>query len=749
MDIKISFEHFNKNGEYDYTYTITKAGEYEVKAESIKNKTHDKAKAETTFTSNKKTITIQVKTDKNTYNVGDKIIITPTTANDVTQNVTLNINGENIKVPANKAYQYTTTKEGTININATYPGDDKYNNATASTITVKVNKQTPTITINKIDKTPVNTQVTITGKLQNKNQSISNANVIVTINNVKQTVKTNKDGVYTLNYTTNKLNTNNVTVTYNGDNKYNKAQNKTTFTVYNNTATITLKTDKKTYTIGESITITPTVSPSDATGKVTLNINGLTMQVDVNKSFKYQTDKTGSITIKAKYNGDKTYKQTNEVATSVVVNKIKTKITLENTTDSKTNTSIIIKGKLTDINNKAIANEKITVEINKNQSMQTKTDKNGNFNVSYVSMEAKQNDITTSFAGNDKYESSQNNTTDTVRKLTTKIVVNRIVGIIGENITLIANVTDENNNPVYGGKVIFKLNGLTLKTDGVFGSNADALTLKVVNGQVQFTLEAYLHLRRAQNVTAVYGGNAIYDSSRSATKKAQILLRNATVSVSTQDVARQNTNITFTAKVSDITNNKTTTPRNNDDAYVFFKINGQTLRDENNDTLKTKVVNGVAQLNYTVPNGMGGITSQNHSKYKQYTVLAGYVNPDYYPNARANDSFIIERANISFSIKDLTFNNKTKKLSVKSDILTDTNINAKGQNVVIVKINGATYKNATTGKSQLYLIQDGKIDITLDLSQKINKIDTIELVTGERLVYSGARLKTSNIEVIN
>ena len=364
-------------------------------------------------------------------------------------------------------------------------------------------------------------------------------------------------------------------------------------------------------------------------------------------------------------------------------------------------------------------------------------------------MEAKQNDITASFAGNDKYESSQNNTTDTVRKLTTKIVVNRIVGIIGENITLIANVTDENNNPVNGGKVIFKLNGLTLKTDGVFGSNADALTLKVVNGQVQFTLEAYLHLRRAQNVTAVYGGNAIYDSSRSATKKAQILLRNATVSVSTQDVARQNTNMTFTAKVSDITNNKTTVPRNDDDAYVFFKINGQTLRDENNDTLKTKVVNGVAQLNYTVPNGMGGITSQNHSKYKQYTVLAGYVNPDYYPNARANDSFIIERANISFSIKDLTFNNKTKKLSVKSDILTDTNINAKGQNVVIVKINGATYKNATTGKSQLYLIQDGKIDITLDLSQKINKIDTIELVTGERLVYSGARLKTSNIEVIN
>jgi len=739
----------NAKGEYNYNYTITKAGQYEVKVESIENTTHDNAKAESKFNSTKKNPTIQIKTDKNTYNVGDKIIIIPSLNNDATGKITLNINGQNITTDANKAYEYITTQQGSIKITASYPGDDKYNAATSNNLTVQVNKQTPTITINKIDKTPINTQVTITGILSNNNKSIANATVTVTVNNLNKTVKTNNNGIYTIQYTTNTLNTNNVSVKYNGDNKYNNAENKTTFNVYNNIANIQLQTDKNTYTVGESITITPTVTPKDATGKVTLNINGRTVQVDVNKSFKYMTDNATIITITAKYNGNNIYKQTSEVSKKVAVNKINTKLTIDETNNSKTNMTTIIKGKLTDNNNKTISNANITISINNNQTIQTKTDNTGVFQATYIPTEAKINNIKAVYNGDNKYNPSQNNITDNVTKLSTEIIVNPIIGTVGENITLVARVTDENGKLVNNGKVIFKLNGLTLKNNGIFGGSADTLTVKVVNGEAKYTLEAYLHLRKAQNLTATYIGSTIYEVSISPTQKAQIRLRNASVTVTTPKVGYQNRNITFTAKVSDITNNKTGIPKDNKDAYVFFKINGKTIRDDKGNTLKVKVVNGQAQLNYTLPNGMGGITSQNHSLYKQYTVVAGYVNPDYYPDARDNDTFTIERANLSFNVSNITFNNKTKKLSIKSDLLTDTNVYAKGQNTMIVKVNGATYKNSTTQKPVYYAIQDGKVDLTLDLSQNINKIDSVELVTGDRLVYMGTRLKTTEIKVIN
>ena len=730
----------NQKGVYTYTYTLNRTGSYEVKVEVDKNNTHEKAKAETTFTTTQNTATITLKTDKTTYNVGDKITITPTvTPSDVTGLVNLNINGTNVTVNANTPYTYTATKAGKLTITAQYTGDDKYLATSQATRTV---------------------------------------------------------------------------------------------TVANTTATIKLKTDKNTYTIGQTVTITPTVTPSNVTGKVTLTIDGKTITVNVNTAYKYVTDKEGKITITAKYNGDSTYPATSTVSKTVTVTKAASKITLNNITNTKVTNNAIIKGKLTDANGNAIANEVVTILIDDEEVDYAITDKNGNFNTTYATENVGKNTVKAVFDGNNKYNTttnttqftvtklsskitvnaptdtkskttititgqltdeknnaisnakvnitindgqtnitatttttgqytatyttqkaatdnitvtyagnkytlaSNNKTTVNVAKLNTTITVNKIIGTVGENITLIATITDENGNPLDGGKVNFKLNGLTLKTDGKFGSNAPSLVLTPVNGTVTYTLEAYLYLRRAQNVTAVFGGTSSHMDSR-ANAAAQIRLRNASTTVTTVSVAQQEKSVTFTAKIYDITNGQRTTLKEYDEDYVYFKVNSKTIRDENNQTYKAKVVNGTATVEYPIPNGMGGINVTT-KEFKNYTVFAGYINPDFYPNAQNTTTFTIARANITFANESIVYNTKTKQLSIKATLQTVTGKNpVNGQNTMVVKINGQTYKDPTTGKSVSYVIQNGVVDLTLNMTT--SNIKSVELVTGDRVAYEGTR----------
>ena len=62
-------------------------------------------------------------------------------------------------------------------------------------------------------------------------KAISNSNVKIYINGVKYLAKTDNTGKYTLSAQANTLGTNNVTIGYSGNDKYEAYETNTTFTV--------------------------------------------------------------------------------------------------------------------------------------------------------------------------------------------------------------------------------------------------------------------------------------------------------------------------------------------------------------------------------------------------------------------------------------------------------------------------------------------------------------------------------------
>jgi len=70
----------------------------------------------------------------------------------------------------------------------------------------------------------------------------------------------------------------------------------------------------------------------------------------------------------------------------------------------------------------------------------------------------------------------------------------------------------------------------------------------------------------------------------------------------------------------------------------------------------------------------------------------------------------------------------------------------KGSNTICLKINGQSYK--VNNKTIYYKAEDGKVDINIIIPNNIKKINSVELVTGERVGYLGGRLTTTNITVI-
>ena len=70
---------------------------------------------------------------------------------------------------------------------------------------------------------------------------------------------------------------------------------------------------------------------------------------------------------------------------------------------------------------------------------------------------------------------------------------------------------------------------------------------------------------------------------------------------------------------------------NAQDGKVVFKVNGKTVKDANGKVIYAKVVNGIASVEYTVPNNF---------KFQTYNVTAAYLYKD--ERLEANTTLTIE-----------------------------------------------------------------------------------------------------------
>ena len=333
------------------------------------------------------------------------------------------------------------------------------------------------------------------------------------------------------------------------------------------------------------------------------------------------------------------------------------------------------------------------------------------------------------------------NTTAVKSKKMVNIVISPIKSRIGEEVELKAVLRDFNGNLIDGGNLVFKINGVSLKSDYTFNSNANVIKFHVTNGTVSTTIVADKMLRDAKNVSVSYSGTSTYQECK-ASQSAEIGLRYAQITVTAAPaIQKQYETITFRTQIRDVTyNNRSDSLLENVNDYVYFKINNVTLK-EGGEQVKVNVVKGVAEYRYKVPQGMAGITSGNI--LRNYTVTAGFIGPDYYPTAKNTTSFNVERSNITLKISSAVYNTKSNHLKINATIKDYGNNYLMGNNKVNIKVNGKTLKQGD--KSIIFTVKNGLMSLDIALPDTIRVVKNVEIVTGERTAYLGGRVSTSAI----
>ncbi|WP_323736130.1 Ig-like domain repeat protein [Methanosphaera sp. ISO3-F5] len=630
------------------------------------------------------------------------------------------------------------TKSGDYNIILEYEASSDYENSNTSTGNINIKPRESKVTLAVTNNTLGDTKVNITMTDPATNKPV-NGEVIVTLPNGKNITAKVENGNLVMPVDL-PVGDSTIKVTYPGNDTYddvvvtipvkvNKRQTSATAKELTNTAgNVAVEvqvTDDKTGQPVNNGEVTITVDGKQV-GKAPVR-NGVA-KVNTNIS------RTGNYKLNIKYDGSPEYDSTEtSITEKVKPRQVQVDVKVVNNTVEDTKLEVTVTDTLT---GKAVPNETVTVTLPNGTIIKVTTDKNGK---ATIKTETKQgnNSINVKIEGNDVYNTSTTTINTTVEKVKVKVVVDSVVGIIGERIILTAHVTDIYGKAVNGGNLVFKLNGRSLQTDGRFDTTTNkAMKLKVVNGLVIYTMTADLYLRAGKNITASYSGSYKYESGKANVAEANIKKRTAKVTVNTNPKqVKQDKNITFTATIKDITGTSKTMI--NEDAYVIFKINGKTIKNNKGENIKVKVVNGKAKYTYHVPLGTSGMVDGHK---REYMVTAVYANDKYYPDARDTVAYNVERSKTTINITTATV--KNGKLSIKANIYDQYGKNVIGKSSVSIKVNGKTFK--INGKT-FTQVNNGKISIN-NLDLKGNKVKLLTIITGERQSYLESQVTTRNVK---
>ncbi|OED29638.1 hypothetical protein NL43_07205 [Methanosphaera sp. WGK6] len=178
----------------------------------------------------------------------------------------------------------------------------------------------------------------------------------------------------------------------------------------------------------------------------------------------------------------------------------------------------------------------------------------------------------------------------TIEQVTTIITVNPVNARISDIINITATINTDSNMPVNGGRVVFKVNGKTLRdSDG----NIIYVTVKDSKAVITNFTVPKSWTNPEYKISAVYSGNSECISSRSSNSTLTIEKRSAKLELK-QVTAKAGQTIKLSVKITD--NNE-----NVNNGKVVFKLNGKTLRDENGNNIYAVVEDSVATIEYTLP----------------------------------------------------------------------------------------------------------------------------------------------------
>ncbi|MBR3214803.1 MAG: Ig-like domain repeat protein, partial [Methanosphaera sp.] len=114
-------------------------------------------------------------------------------------------------------------------------------------------------------------------------------------------------------------------------------------------------------------------------------------------------------------------------------------------------------------------------------------------------LNGKEVNITAVYSGSNKYDKATETITTTVTKTTPTLTTSDITASAGETITLTAHVTD-NDKVINNGKVVFKVNGKTVKD-----ASGKVIYAKVVKNQVSVNYTIPVDMKAKEyNLTATF-----------------------------------------------------------------------------------------------------------------------------------------------------------------------------------------------------------------------------------------------------
>ena len=302
----------------------------------------------------------------------------------------------------------------------------------------------------------------------------------------------------------------------------------------------------------------------------------------------------------------------------------------------------------------------------------------------------------------------------TIPKLNTTITIKPVKATIGEITSITVNIKDANNKAVTGGRVIFKVNGKTLKDE-----TGNTLYAEVNKGVASINYKVQnVWMKNTTYIEAVYSETEKYNTTRTkqtgilniSKGKAKITLDKKTIT------AKAGQTITLRAKVLDANGDRV----NND--KVVFKINGKTLKDNKGNTLYAKVKDGEAVLEYTIPSTYSA---------KTYTLTAVFGG-NYYQRTETNSSIKLEKKAVLITPDSIT--TKNKKTTIKATITDETGKLLVTSTKLAFKVNGKTILNNVTSKN-------GKIDLSFTTTLRPGLYELL-IISGENSLYKTGKVTT-------
>lgn len=176
-------------------------------------------------------------------------------------------------------------------------------------------------------------------------------------------------------------------------------------------------------------------------------------------------------------------------------------------------------------------------------------------------------------------------------------------------------------------------------------------------------------------------------------------------------VGKKGDTVTFTAYVLDNNGMQVNSGK------AVFKLNGNTLK-KNSTPIKVKVENGIAKLQFIVP----AYTAKNY----RLTAVFGNDSDRYEDNA----TFTIKKMNSQITNIVFTQSGNTGRLTAK--VVDEKGDKVERETKITIKINGKTVINKVR-------VQDGFINLTMDLSQYKKTKHNLTIIAGENGVYLSSR----------